>query len=39
MGDNEAEKLKIQQMEVKARARKKIFEESEVDYTFLHHDK
>ena len=38
IADNEAEKLKIQQMVAKARARAKIFEESEVD-KFLHHDK
>ena len=37
--DNEAEKLRIQQMVAKARARTKIFEESEVDNKFLHHDK
>ena len=39
MADNEAEKLKIQQMDTKARARTKIFEEFEVDNKFLHHDK
>ena len=37
--DNEAEKLKIQQMVAKARARTKIFEESEIDNKFLYHDK
>ena len=39
MADNEAEKLKIQQIVAKARARKNLFEESEVDNKFLHHDK
>ena len=37
--DNEAEKVKIQQMVAKAIARTKIFEKSEVDNKFLHHDK
>ena len=36
MADNKAEKLKIQQMVAKARARTKMFEESEVDNKFLH---
>ena len=39
MANNEAEKLKIQQMVTKARARTKIFEEPEIDNKFLHHDK
>ena len=39
MANNEAEKLKIQQMVAKARARTKIFEEPEIDNKFLHHDK
>ena len=39
MADNETEKLKIQQMAANAKARTKIFEESEVDNKFLHHDK
>ena len=38
MADNEAEKLKIQQMVAKSRARTKIFEEYEIDKV-LHHDK
>ena len=39
MADNETEELKIQQMAANAKARTKIFEESEVDNKFLHHDK
>ena len=39
MAGNEAEKLKIQQTVAKTGARTKIFEESEVDNKFLHHDK
>ena len=38
MTDNEVEKVKIQQMVVKAIARTKISEESEVDNKFLHLD-
>ena len=38
MADNEAEKLKIQQMAAKAKARTKIFKESEVYNKFLHRD-
>ena len=39
MADNEADKMKIQQMVAKARARAMIFEETEDDNKFLHHDK
>ena len=39
MADNEAEQLKSQQMVAKARARTKIYEESEVDNKVLHHNK
>ena len=39
MVDNEVEKLKLQQMVAKTRARTKTFEESEVDNKFLHDDK
>ena len=39
MADSEEEMLKIQQMVAKTRAKTKIFEESEVDNKFLHHNK
>ena len=39
MADSEEEMLKIQQMVAKTRAKIKIFEESEVDNKFLHHNK
>ena len=39
MADSEEEMLKIQQMVAKTRAKMKIFEESEVDNKFLHHNK
>ena len=39
MADNEAQKLKSQQIVAKARARTKIFQELEVHKKFLDHDK
>ena len=39
MADSEEEMLKIQQMVANTRAKTKIFEESEVDNKFLHHNK